>query len=85
MVNKPKTPAFWERRCIQLTKVRNDLQTQNRKLLSCVAKVSYLIKKTEQEDINHELRLFYLYLEKKDWVKPRNTFNVVKEYQKKRK
>lgn len=70
----------WQKRCGELIKIRNNLQKENSKLISAITKVTYLIKSLDQEEIDYELKKFYLFLEKKGWIKPRNTQIVIQNY-----
>jgi len=74
--------SIWKNRCDHLTKIRNSLQKENRKLMSAIAKISYFIKRLDQDEMETKLRKFYLYLEKRKWVKVRNTKKVIQGYKK---
>ena len=73
---------IWEQRCKDLIKIRNNLQKQNSTLVRAITKISYLIKSLDQDGRDYELRKFYLFLEKKGWIKPRNTVDVVRSFRK---
>ena len=75
--------ATYEKRCKELILIRNTLQKENDKLMKVIGKITYLIKLLDQKDIDYELRKFYLFLEKKKWVKTRNTMKVIQSYKSK--